>query len=121
MKKTLALLLAVLMVVGLFAGCAKEPVATQPSDTTPGTTGTQPSEETQPTEPELVVETFEGDFIYKDSVTVLSTNWNPHTYQGEDQSYPLDFITSSLYSFMYNDELNPVEGKEAFEGYVIVP
>ena len=26
------------------------------------------------------VETFEGDFTWKDSVSTLATNWNPHTY-----------------------------------------
>ena len=116
-KKLLALMLVVVMVLGVFAGCQQE----KPQGTTTKPTAAPTQGTTAPTEPQLVVETFEGDFIYKDSVSVLSTNWNPHTYQGADQSYPLDFITSSLYTFMYNDELNPVEGKDAFEGYVIVP
>ena len=115
-KKLFALLLAVVMVVSVFAGC--QPAEPAVTTTAPAGT-TAPS--TEATEPPLVVETFEGDFIYKDAVSVLSTNWNPHTYQGADQSYPLDFITSSLYTFMYNDELNPVEGKNPYEGYVIVP
>ena len=110
MKKTLALLLAVVMVLGLFAGCT-------PSNT-PDSTTTAP---TETTEAPLVVQTFEGDFTYTDWVSTLSANWNPHTYETNDQSYPINYISSGLYDFIFNDELNPVEGKEAFEGYVIRP
>ena len=60
-------------------------------------------------------------YVYKDAVTTLSTNWNPHTYQTTDESYPIDFLTSGLYSFIFNDELHPVEGKDPYAGYVIVP
>ena len=60
-------------------------------------------------------------YIYKDSVSVLSTNWNPHTYQTTDESYPIGYVTSGLYEFIFNDELNPVEGKDPFTGYKIVP
>ena len=60
-------------------------------------------------------------YIYKDSVPVLSTNWNPHTYQTTDESYPISYVTSGLYEFIFNDELNPVEGKDPFTGYKIVP
>ena len=112
MKKTLALLLAVVMVLGLFAGCSKKP-----EDTTPATTPNS----TNPTDPALVVETFEGSFTYQDSVVTLATNWNPHTYQNTDDSYPADFLRVGLYSFMFNDELNPVDGKDPYAGYVIVP
>ena len=109
MKKTLALLLAVVMVLGLFAGCT-------PSNN-PDTTTTAP----ETTEAPLVVQTFEGDFTYQDSVVTLATNWNPHTYQTTDDAYPADFLRVGLYSFLFNDELNPVEGKEPYAGYVIVP
>lgn len=60
-------------------------------------------------------------YVYKDSVTTLATNWNPHTYQTEDDSYPADFLRSGLYTFVFNDELHPVEGKEPYTGYKIVP
>ncbi len=68
-----------------------------------------------------VVQFPAGDYTWKDSVSTLASNWNPHTYQTTDDSYPIDFITTGLYSFIYNDALNPVEGKDAYEGYVIVP
>lgn len=67
------------------------------------------------------VEEFVGEYTYNDSVVTMSSNWNPHTYQTTDESYPIDFLTSGLYSFIYNDELNPVEGKDPYKGYVIRP
>lgn len=67
------------------------------------------------------VVTFEGNYTYNDYVSTLSANWNPHTYQTTDEAYPQDFIMSGLYSFIFNDELHPVEGKDAFAGYKIVP
>ncbi len=115
-KKLFALLLAVVMVVSVFAGC--QPA--EPEGTTTAPAGTQGS--TEATEPPLVVETFpEGDYIWKTSVSTLASNWNPHTYQTTDDSVPLDYTTSSLYTFIFNDELNPVEGKEPYAGYVIIP
>ena len=116
-KKLFALLLAVVMVLSVFAACAPTtPVETTPSTTAPNNT------ETQPGEPEMVVETFpEGDYIWKTSVSTLASNWNPHTYQTSDDSVPLDYTVSSLYTFIFNDELNPVEGKDPYAGYVIIP
>jgi len=60
-------------------------------------------------------------YVYKDSVSTLATNWNPHTYQTTDDAYPADFLRSGLYTFIFNDELNPVEGKDPYAGYKIVP
>ncbi|MBR6668979.1 MAG: hypothetical protein IKL25_11590 [Clostridia bacterium] len=60
-------------------------------------------------------------YVYKDSVSTLATNWNPHTYQTTDDAYPADFLRSGLYTFIFNDELHPVEGKDPYAGYKIVP
>ena len=113
MKKLLALLLAVVMVVCVFAGC-------QP--TTPGSSST-PSTPTTPSTPDPLANIVEwtGDYTYTDWVTTLSANWNPHTYQTNDESYPISFLAAGLYDFIFNDALNPVEGKEEYEGYVIIP
>ncbi|MBQ7677498.1 MAG: hypothetical protein IJT32_04620 [Lachnospiraceae bacterium] len=60
-------------------------------------------------------------YTYNTSVDQLCTNWNPHTYMTANDSYPHEFVTSSLYSLIFNDALHPLEGKEPYEGYVIVP
>ena len=103
MKKFLALLLAMVM--------ALLPVLSLAEETTE-----EPVEEITT---ELTGEA--GKYIYKDSVSTLATNWNPHTYQTTDDSYPADFLRDGLYMFIFNDELHPIEGKEPYSGYVIVP
>ena len=114
-KKLFALLLAVVMVVSVFAGCNQA----QPNNTTAPST-TAPT--TEQTEAPLVVETFpEGEYVWKGAVSTMASNWNPHTYRTSDDALPLDYIASGLYSFIFNDELHPVEGKAPYEGYVIVP
>lgn len=65
----------------------------------------------------------EATYTYKDAVGVLATNWNPHTYQTSDDAYPLNSggIISGLYEFVFNDELHPVEGREPYTSYAIIP
>lgn len=105
-KKMLALLLTLVMVVGIFAGC-------KPAD--PTTTGNNSTGTT----PGVVVDN--AKYTYNDWTSALATMWNVHDYETSDDSYPLDFITMGFYSFVFNDELHPVEGKEPYAGYKIVP
>ena len=112
MKKYLSIVALLLALVMLLAACGPK------NDTTDETTN---NDETQAPGTDIVVEKFEGNYTWKDSVSTLATNWNPHTYETSDDSYPLDFIISGLYTFVYNDELNPVEGKDPYTGYKIVP
>lgn len=70
------------------------------------------------------LEQFVGEYTYKDSVSTMSANWNPHTYETSDESYPISFITSGLYTFVFNDNdvyESEVKGQEAYEGFVVVP
>ncbi len=62
-----------------------------------------------------------GVYTYNDAVIALSANWNPHTYQTADESYPISYLTTGLYGFIFNDALNPVEGKDPYAGYKIIP
>ena len=103
-----ALILVAAMVFPMLAACNK-----------PG--GDDETQAPPATEPQQEVVKFEGDYTYNASVSTMASNWNPHVYQTTDDSYPLDFITDGLYSFIFNDALHPLEGKKAFEGYVIVP
>ena len=106
MKKLLALLLASTMVLSM-AACG------QKSDA-PAATGENSASQ-------AAAGDSEGTYTYHDSVSMLSTNWNPHTHQSVDDAYPLEFLNVGLYSFIFNDELHPVEGKEPYSGYKIVP
>ncbi len=107
MKKFLTSLFAILLVVAMvlpMASCKdpkKDPANTDPTTGGPGGPAT---------------------YTYEDSVSVLSANWNPHTYQTSDESYPISFITTGLYGFFFNDnEIHVAEGKDPYKGYVIVP
>lgn len=113
-KKILALLLALVMAVAVFAGCQ---TPAEPSDATsaPDASGDPSGEATDAPEADT--------YTYQDSVSVMATNWNPHTYQTTDDAYPVDTadIRIGLYELIFNDELHPVEGKEPFTGYVVLP
>lgn len=113
-KKILALLLALVMAVAVFAGCQ---TPAEPSEATaaPAASGDPSGEATDAPEADT--------YTYQDSVSVMATNWNPHTYQTADDAYPVDTarIRIGLYDLIFNDELHPVEGKEPFTGYVVLP
>lgn len=115
-KKILALLLALVMAVAVFAGCQ---TPAEPSDATnaPAASGDPSGEATDAPEADA------GTYTYQDSVPVMATNWNPHTYQTSDDAYPVNTarIRIGLYDLIFNDELHPVEGKEPFTGYVVLP
>lgn len=112
MKKTLALVLALVMLLGIFSGCT-------PSDNTEpsGTTNIVPTGD----DDTITVEKFTGKYTFNDYASTISSSWNPFTYSSTDQSYPLDYTTSNLYTFVFNDELNPVDGQDPFTGYKIIP
>ncbi len=109
-KKPIAMLLAAAMTVAL-AACGGNN----------GGETTGPDVASQPSETDAAVQTFEGDYTYNDWVTTLSANWNPHTFQTTDERYPIDHMTRGLYGFVFNDELHPIDGKDPYEGYAIVP
>jgi len=118
MKRIFFSLFALVLVVAMLlpmASCGKDPV--DPVETDPA--GTDPVE-SDPVE-EIVVEKFEGDFTYEDAVTTLSANWNTHTYQTSDESYPVSFLTTGLYGFFFNDNAIYTSEKDAYAGYVIAP
>lgn len=110
MKRLLALLLAIMMVV--LSACGNS------SDSDDGSQG---GGNAGNADGNVVVFDSTKEYVYKTAVVTLAANWNPHTVQTSDDSYPLDYITGQLYSFVFNDELNPVEGKDPYTGYKIIP
>ena len=115
MKKFLICVLAVVLAFAMVLPMA----SCNNTKEDPKESGTETSAET--TDPTKDIVKFNGNYTYKDAVATLSGNWNPHTYQTTDESYPMDFLSVGLYSFFFNDALHPLEGKKAYEGYVIVP
>ena len=110
MKRALSLILVFVLFLSLCA-CGNE--STEPTTASTGSTTTTSTEDG--------IVTFTGDYVWKSAVSIMPLNWNPHTYQTADDAVPLEYITSPLYAFFYNDALNPVEGVDPYAGYVIVP
>jgi len=126
-KRALAALLASMMVFSL-VGCKKNGGTENPTPTAAvtnnGDNGQNGNGET-PVDTEITVDNewdlTSKNYVYKDSVSTLTTYWNPHDYQVADDAYLADFIRSGLYNFVFNDELHPVEGKEEYTAYKIIP
>lgn len=113
-KKLVAMLLASVMCVGLLAGCG-------PKDA-PNATPTPGGENTQPVGANYEkVEFDDQKYTYLMSVSTLPANWNPHTYQTVDDAEPLNYMTDSLFTAVYNDALNPVDGMDPYMGYKLIP
>ncbi len=128
MKKVLAMLLVLAMSASVLASCSKTDGDAKDSDgsnsgDTSSASGSESGDGAETDAPEVVPTVFDSDreYVYKDSVGTMATNWNPHTYQTNDDAYPADFLRVGLYNFIFNDALHPIEGREAYNGYVIVP
>ncbi len=121
-KRLLISLFAVVLMVAMvlpMASCTTNPDdPNTPQDTTAGTTAPDDGGNTPDGG-----NTVKGTYTYEDAVNSLSANWNPHTYQTSDESYPADFMNVGLYGFFFNDEVlyKSSTGAAAFEGYVISP
>ena len=118
-KRYFGTFMALAMVLMVLTGCGKSEPAK--AEVAPAVTEEKVVVETPKAEEPKAEAQVEETFTYNDSVSQLATNWNIHTMQTADDDYPRQFLTNGFYSFIYNDELNPIEGKEPYEGYVIVP
>ncbi len=96
MKKLIALLLALTMVLSL-AACGNN---------TPAETTAAPAETTAPVAEEAAT------YTYNSALSEFPTNWNYHTYQTATDAEILDYISDGFYIFDYN---------ETMDGYAMVP
>ena len=96
MKKLIALLLALTMVLAL-AACGNN----APAETTAA-----------PAETEAPVVEAPATYTYNTALSEFPTNWNYHTYQTATDAEILDYISDGFYVFDYN---------ETMDGYAMVP
>ena len=128
MKKTIAILLALVMVLGLFVACQKK-TTEQPQTETKTETKTEPAK-TEPAKTEPAKE-----YTMNDYSSSLGNNWNPHTWEtnADDtiNSYlSMPFVTmqaenteDGIYQWIYEmaTEINDVTAthKEDLEKYPV--
>jgi len=101
-KKLLALLLAVVMVLSVFAGCNN----TKPNETTGNNNESKPTENTTPVEEEKT-------YTYNDYLTLSPSNWNELTYQDNNDTAIMNYIGSSFfgYDFKYDENGEIIPGE----------
>ena len=104
MKRTLALLLALLTVIGMLAGCAKEPAApsnpSNPSQPSNPSNPSNPSTPSNPTEPSKPAEPYTYYFVRTGEESTL----NPHEANGSN-TYPLvDRVAGMMYYYIPSED-----------------
>ena len=99
MKKLLALLLALAMVLSMVACGAKTEA---PETTAPA--GNESTGETQTTESETP-----ATYTQKSAWSVFPASWNPHTYEEEISGDMLGYIEDGFWTFDYNEDLTGFE------------
>ena len=122
MKRTIAWILAIGLLLALCAGCTAEPPVDPVQDPMQDSTEDQTSDGSaeDPAGDGDAVEEISTGYTYQDAVNALPANWNPHAVSSRE-AYPAEYLSAGLYSYVYNDALHPTEGMEPFTGYQIVP
>ena len=100
MKKFLALLLALTMVLSLAACGNKAPEATEaPKADAP--------EAVNPEAPAAPLETV-YDYTYHSSMTALGNNWNPHAWEMSNEDTMMGYVLAPLATMSIEDSINGV-------------
>ena len=93
LKSLLALVLCLVMVAAVFAGCHKDPV--DPVETDPVT---DPSGDTN-TDPAVIKQA-----AYNTTTSVMPSNWNEFTYADNNDTQIMSYIGSSFFEYDYKFE-----------------
>ncbi len=123
MKKFLSLLLALVMLFSLVA-CGDN---SDNDGKTPVNSGDNQGDVDVPDDNGLgyTITEFDPEATYTShgAITTLYANWNPHTYVDGNAIALWDYLSDSLYTLSFNDELHPHEGKDKdpWTSYAIIP
>ena len=104
--KILSLLMAIIMLVGVFAACTKTPEDNKPTDK--ATDNNKPTDNGNTTDPEEGFVADGKDYTYKTATTSLGTNWNPHTWDTNGDQSMLSYVSSPFVDMSILDSENGV-------------
>lgn len=104
MKKILALLLALIMVLSLFAGCNNEDDSVDPTD--PSDDATASSDDA--TEPSTDEPADPATYTYNVSAEALGNNWNPHTWETNSDDTILSYLSMGFVTLSILDSENGI-------------
>lgn len=96
MKKTFALLLAVLMGASVLASCGNNGGSSSPSSSTPGSNASQSTDATP------------ASYTYNAYSSALGNNWNPHTWETNADDLIQSYLSTPLATMSILDSENGV-------------
>ncbi len=128
MKKLLALLLALAMIVALATACNK-PADDNPDNPPdgPDNPDNPPDGPDNPDNPGeglgYTITEFDPNATYtqRTALTVLYSNWNPHDYKDGNAISLFNPLADNLYTLTWNDELHNPDNLEPWTAYAIIP
>ncbi len=100
MKKTLAMLLALAMILSMVACTGGSDTTDPTSEATSATEGTEEVLDTNGIAPDT--------YTYNTYTTALGTNWNPHTWENQADSGVLGYIEAPLADITVDDSENGI-------------
>ncbi|MBQ6240117.1 MAG: hypothetical protein IJK56_07135 [Firmicutes bacterium] len=62
-----------------------------------------------------------GVHTYRTAMTQIPTNWNPFRNSANSDDPFREYLSAGLYRLVYNDSQHPVEGKDPFTSYAVIP
>ena len=104
--KILSLLMAIIMLVGVFAACTKTPDENKPTDK--ATENNKPTDDGNTPNPDEGFVADGKDYTYKTATTALGTNWNPHTWDTNADQSMLSYVSSPFVDMSILDSENGV-------------
>ena len=104
--KILSLLMAIIMLVGVFAACTKTPDENKPTDK--ATENNKPTDGGNNPNPDEGFVADGKDYTYKTATTALGTNWNPHTWDTNADQSMLSYVSSPFVDMSILDSENGV-------------
>ena len=108
--KILSLLMALIMLVGVFAACTTDPVDdNKPTDKATDNNNKPTDDGKDPAvDPEVDFVADGKDYTYKSATTALGTNWNPHTWDTNADNSMLSYVSSPFVDMSILDSENGV-------------